>query len=116
MSSAAEAQIVMLRTLTGIAGGPVALRDRILHLLECEKEVDAAWAMILRGYGEGIESREQLEAEARTNGFRYGLAQAVHHMWKRDPKMDVLLAALRYYVDTADGGVARAAIDTVEKP
>ncbi len=44
-------------------------------------EIDAAWFSIDHGWD--IESREELERQSKTNGFKYGLAQAVHHMWKR---------------------------------
>ena len=46
----------------------------------CE-EIDAAWFMIEHGWD--IESRAELEKASATNGFKYGLAQAVHHMHKR---------------------------------
>ncbi len=46
-----------------------------------QAEIDAAWQMIEQGWD--IESREELERQAATNGFKFGLAQAVHHMWKR---------------------------------
>lgn len=80
----AEKQLKDLRRLVGIDGLSVSLRDRLLRLLAYEQEVNAAWFQIDNGFE--MESREQLEAEAKTNGFHYGLAQAVHHMWKRTPK------------------------------
>lgn len=55
-------------------------------------EIDAAWQQIENGWD--IETRAELEADAKTNGFRYGLAQAVHHMWKRDRKVEALQAKL----------------------
>ncbi len=48
---------------------------------DAEAEINAAWQMIEQGWD--IESREELERQAATNGFKFGLAQAVHHMWKR---------------------------------
>jgi pyrroloquinoline quinone (PQQ) biosynthesis protein C len=53
-------------------------------------EIDAAWDYISHGYA--IESREELEQAAKTNGFKYGLAQAMHHIWKRLPIIGDLLA------------------------
>lgn len=50
-----------------------------------EAEIDAAWFGIEHGYD--IESRAELEAQSQTNGFRFGLAQDVHHIWKREPKV-----------------------------
>ena len=55
-----------------------------------EAEINAAWKMIDNSFD--IESRSQLESEAKTNGFVYGLAQAAHHIWKRDPKVSELEA------------------------
>jgi hypothetical protein len=54
---------------------------------ELEAEIDAAWFGIKNGYD--IESRAELEAQSKTNGFKYGLPQAVHHIWKREPKIGV---------------------------
>lgn len=48
-------------------------------------ELEAAWQYIEMGYD--IKSREYFEAEAPTNGFKWPLAQAIHHIWKRDPKV-----------------------------
>lgn len=59
--------------------GPIAL-----DLMKARAEIDAAWHMIENGWD--IESRAELEKQAATNGFQYGLAQAVHHMWKRELK------------------------------
>lgn len=60
---------------------------------ELEAEIDAAWFGIEHGFD--IETRADLEAQSKTNGFKYGLAQAVHHLWKRDPKVEPLIALLR---------------------
>ena len=56
-----------------------------------EAEIDAAWFGIAHGY-DNIESRAELEQQSKTNGFKYGLAQAVHHIWKRDPNVSALKA------------------------
>jgi len=54
-------------------------------------EIEATWRLIENEYD--IEPRAQIEAEAKTNGFKYGLAQAIHTIWKRDPKVADLAAA-----------------------
>lgn len=53
---------------------------------EARAEIEAAWLGIEHGYD--IEPRALIEAEAKTNGFRFGLAQAVHTIWKREPKAE----------------------------
>ena len=58
---------------------------------EREAEIDSAWLSIR--YGWEIESREELERQSKTNGFKYGLTQAVHHMWKRKVKLDAPASA-----------------------
>jgi hypothetical protein len=45
-------------------------------------EIDATWEAIARGWD--IEPREYFEYHAPTNGFRWPLAQAIHHLWKRE--------------------------------
>ena len=68
-------------------------RNAVCHALEeaeqenarLTAEIDAAWFGIDHGFD--IESRAELEKQSKTNGFKYGLAQAVHHMWKRNPKV-----------------------------
>ena len=62
-----------------------------------EAEIEAAWKLIDTEYA--IEPREQLEAEAKTNGFKHGLAQAIHTIWKRDPKVEDVEARLARYDD-----------------
>lgn len=52
-------------------------------------EIDAVWRDIANGYD--IEPRAYFEREAPKNGFRYPLAQAFHHIWKREPKVQPLL-------------------------
>jgi len=54
-------------------------------------EIEATWRLIESEFD--IEPRAQIEAEAKTNGFKYGLAQAIHTIWKRDPKVAGLAAA-----------------------
>lgn len=55
-----------------------------------KEEIDATWFYIERGYD--IEPRAYFEKEAPTNGFKFALAQAIHHVWKRDPKVAALEA------------------------
>lgn len=61
------------------------------EIAKLNDEIDAAWSGIENGFD--IESRAELEKAAKTNGFKYGLAQAVHHIWKRNPKVEALTAA-----------------------
>lgn len=63
------------------AFGYLALTAR---LAEIEAERDAAWQAIERGWD--IEPRTYFEREAPKNGFVYPLAQAMHHLWKRELK------------------------------
>lgn len=68
-------------------------------------EIEAAWFGIEHGYE--IEERALIEKEAKTNGFKYGLAQAVHTIWKREPKviaarMDALTEALQCCSDLSE--------------
>lgn len=51
-------------------------------------EVEAVWQTIARCWD--IEPRTYFEAEAPINGFRYPLRQALHHIWKREPKVAAL--------------------------
>lgn len=60
------------------------LADALEARNDLRAEIDAAWQYIEHGYD--IESRAELEAQAKTNGFRYGLAQAMHHIQKRRVK------------------------------
>lgn len=62
------------------------------QLATAKAEIDAAWFGIDHGYD--IETRAELEADARTNGFKFGLAQAVHHIWKREPRVAELESRL----------------------
>ena len=48
-------------------------------------EIDAAWEYLRNGYD--IEPREYFEKEAPRNGFKYALAMAMHHIWKRELKV-----------------------------
>lgn len=61
--------------------GDKGLRLAAERAAEALREIDAAWFMIEHGWD--IESREELERQSRTNGFKYGLAQAIHHLGKR---------------------------------
>jgi hypothetical protein len=65
-------------------------KDREIALLKAE--IEAAWFGIEHAFD--IESRELIERESKTNGFKFGLAQAVHTIWKREPKVAALIAAL----------------------
>lgn len=51
--------------------------SRLLRAYEAERTRPHGWHM---------ESRAELEQQAKTNGFKFGLAQAVHHIWKRKTK------------------------------
>lgn len=57
---------------------------------QLQDEIDASWRAIENSYD--IETREYFERHAPTNGFKWALCQAVHHLWKRDPKVADLLA------------------------
>lgn len=50
------------------------------------QEIEAAWKMIEQCYH--LEPREVIEREAKTNGFRFGLVQAIFSLWKREAKVD----------------------------
>lgn len=50
-----------------------------------QKEIDAAWLAIHRGWD--IEPRSYFEEQAPKNGFESPLAMAVHYMWKRELKL-----------------------------
>jgi len=63
-------------------------------------EIEATWRLIENEYD--IEPRAQIEAEAKTNGFKYGLAQAIHTIWKRDPKVADLASAEKLLADMAE--------------
>lgn len=68
--------------------GPLATQIMALQL-ENERlkaQIEAAWFGIEHGYD--IEDRAIIEREAKTNGFRFGLAQAIHTIWKREPTVE----------------------------
>lgn len=69
-----------------------ALAEQDAEIAKLRAEIDAAWLGIENGFD--IEPRAELEQQSRTNGFRFGLAQAAHHMWKRDPHVEELEAQL----------------------
>jgi hypothetical protein len=90
-------------------------------------EIDATWAAIENGFN--IEPRAYFEQEAPRNGFRFALVQAVHHLWKRDAKVQDLereVARLKKLLDriykwdmmdtTPDGNYWRGEIDKVIVP
>lgn len=52
--------------------------------------IDGFWQFVEHGYD--IEPRAFFEKEAPINGFGSPLAQAAHHMWKRNPKVQELEA------------------------
>lgn len=67
-----------------------------------QREHEAAWDFIANGWD--IEDRAYFERDAPQNGFRYPLVQAIHHIWKRDPKVQQLeaeVAQLRQERDDA---------------
>jgi hypothetical protein len=66
------------------------LREAEAALAAAREEIDLAWKMIENAYH--IETRADLEEQAKTNGFKYGLHQAVFHIWKRDPKVAAAVA------------------------
>lgn len=84
-----ETYLTVQEQLTAAESQLTALRQ---ERDEARKEIDAAWFGIEHGFD--IETRADLESQARTNGFKYGLAQAVHHMWKRDPRVEELEASV----------------------
>lgn len=68
----------------------VPTKGQLYHLKRenerLKAEIDAAWFAIEHGWD--IEPRAHFEKEAPKNGFEFALAQAVHHMWKREVKAD----------------------------
>ena len=75
-----------------LAGTAKVIRTLLSELqrVSAEKEqdksdIDKFWQIVENGYD--IEPRAYFEKEARTNGFDSPLAQAAHHMWKREPKV-----------------------------
>ncbi len=60
-------------------------------------ERERAWLHIETEFD--IEPRAQMEAEAKTNGFGYGLAQAIHTIWKRDANVQKLTAEVARLTD-----------------
>lgn len=69
---------------------------------ELERDIDKFWHYVENAYD--IEPRAYFEKEAPTNGFGSPLAQASHHIWKRDPKVGELereVAALKEQRDAA---------------
>lgn len=77
---------------------PEKVRDLFVRCRELEAERDAAWRYIENAYD--IEPRTQLEAEAKENGFKYGLAMAAHQIWKRDPQVAKLRDMLKDVLET----------------
>lgn len=59
---------------------------------QLQKDIDQFWQYVEHGWD--IEPRAYFEKEARTNGFGSPLAQAAHHVWKRDPKVTALESRL----------------------
>ncbi len=59
---------------------------------QAEQERDAAWQHIERAWD--IEPRAYFEKEAPSNGFKWPLVQAIHHIWKRDAKVAAIRDAL----------------------
>lgn len=67
-------------------------REVRLRIAALEAERDAAWTFIANSYD--IEPHEYFEREAPKNGFTHPLVQAIHHIWKRDPKVQALEAEM----------------------
>ena len=55
-------------------------------LEQVRQEIDQTWRAIDRCYE--IETREYFERHAPDNGFQFPLVQAIHHIWKRDPRRE----------------------------
>lgn len=72
------------------AAGQIEVQTK--EIARLTTEIDLAWFDIEHGYD--IEPRSYFEREAPKNGFKSALAQAVHHMWKRDPKVAPLAAQI----------------------
>jgi len=66
--------------------GAALLRDLWADHQRLTAEIEATWKGIERGFA--IEPRALIEQESKTNGFKYGLAQAIHTIWKREPKVE----------------------------
>jgi hypothetical protein len=65
------------------------------QLAALRKDIDRFWDYVENGWD--IEPRAFFETESRDNGFDSPLAQAAHHIWKRDPKVAALTSALVEY-------------------
>ena len=104
-----RAPLARVRKLNKHTGEPVesdgrAIERLVNHLHQVERElyaakaeIEATWSMIEQEYD--LESRTELEQEASRNGFMCGLAQAIHHLWKRDVKVEALHRLLAQGID-----------------
>lgn len=59
---------------------------------QLRQEREAAWQMIEQCYS--LEPRDLIEREAKTNGLKFGLVQAVFSLWKREPKVEAARATM----------------------
>lgn len=73
------------------------LREELTRLRaaqqEMEQDIKLFWDFVEMAWD--IETREYFEKEARTNGFVSPLAQAAHHMWKRDTNVSSLTSQVQ---------------------
>jgi len=84
-------------------------------LAALERDISAFWQYVENAYD--VEPRAFFEKEAPVNGFGSPLAQAAHHIWKRDPKVDALqreVAELKADLDKTTEACAIAADDRDE--
>jgi hypothetical protein len=77
------------------------------HGADAVESLEEFWREVAQGYD--IEPREFFEAEATQQGWSSPVAMALHHIWKRDPKVaakDAEISALKSVVQ----GTASAAL------
>lgn len=67
-------------------------REQEAEIARLTREIDLAWEYIEHGWD--IEPRAYFEKHAPTNGFGSALAQAAHHVWKRNPRVEAAEASL----------------------
>lgn len=78
------------------------------ELATLRADIDKFWHYVENGWD--IEPRDYFEKEAPTNGFGSPLAQAAHHVWKRDPRVQKLTdenSRLQPYVQHKDNCESR---------
>jgi len=69
------------------------LAAQATRLRELEAEREEVWKGLYQSYE--LEPREVIERESKTNGFKYPLVQAIHTIWKREPKVQEAAEAAR---------------------